>query len=67
MNGKAFQETYKQVAEIVRHEYSLAFALPAADGTVHSIDVKVDKFGAAGKSVVTYRVDHRKGYQAPKE
>jgi Ca-activated chloride channel homolog len=67
MNGKAFQETYKQVAEIVRHEYSLAFALPAADGTVHSIDVKVDKFGAAGKSVVAYRVDHRKGYQAPKE
>lgn len=67
MNGKAFQETYKQVAEIVRHEYSLAFALPAADGTVHSIDVKVDKLGAGGKSAEAYRVDHRKGYQAPKE
>ncbi len=25
-NAKAFEETYKQVAEIVRHEYSLAFA-----------------------------------------
>jgi VWFA-related protein len=67
MNGKAFQETYKEVAEIVRHEYSLAFALPAADGTIHSIDVKVDRHGAAGKSAATYRVDHRKGYQAPKE
>ena len=68
MNGKAFQETYKQVAEIVRHEYSLAFALPVADGAVHSIDVKVDRVGAAGKSAsAAYRVDHRKGYQAPKE
>jgi Ca-activated chloride channel homolog len=67
MNGKAFQETYKQVAEIVRHEYSLAFALPAADGAVHSIDVKVDRAGASGKTPAAYRVDHRKGYQAPKE
>jgi VWFA-related protein len=67
MNGKAFQETYKEVAEIVRHEYSLAFALPAADGAVHSIDVKVDR-PASGKSArAAYRVDHRKGYQAPKE
>jgi VWFA-related protein len=68
LSGKAFQETYKEVAEIVRHEYSLAFALPAADGAVHSIDVKVDRSGAAGKSApAAYRVDHRKGYQAPKE
>jgi VWFA-related protein len=68
LNGKAFQETYKEVAEIVRHEYSLAFALPAADGAVHSIDVKVERSGASGKSApAAYRVDHRKGYQAPKE
>jgi len=44
------------------------FALPAADGAVHSIDVKVDRSGAAGKSpTAAYRVDHRSGYQAPKE
>ena len=68
VNGKAFQETYKQVADLVRHEYSLAFALPVADGAVHSIDVRVDRFGVAGKSApAAYRVDHRKGYQAPKE
>jgi hypothetical protein len=68
MNGKAFQETYKQVAEIVRHEYSLAFALPRTDGAIHSIDVKVERGGAAGKSAsAAYRVDHRKGYQAPRE
>lgn len=67
MNAKAFQETYREVAEIVRHEYSLAFALPAADGAPHSIDVKVDRPGAAGKPAATYRVDHRRGYQAPKQ
>ena len=67
MNGKALQETYKEVAEIVRHEYSLAFALPATDGTIHLIDVKVDRSGASGKSAAAYRVDHRKGYRAPKE
>jgi VWFA-related protein len=67
MNGKALQETYKEVAEIVRHEYSLAFALPAADGAFHSIDVTVDRPATAGKSAAAYRVDHRKGYQAPKE
>jgi Ca-activated chloride channel family protein len=68
MNGKAFQETYKQVAEIVRHEYSLAFALPSPDGAIHSIDVKVERVRAAGNSApAAYRVDHRKGYQAPKE
>jgi VWFA-related protein len=67
MNAKAFQETYREVAEIVRHEYSLAFALPAADGALHSIDVKVDRPGAAGKPATAYRVDHRKGYQAPKQ
>ena len=66
MNGKAFQETYREVAEIVRHEYSLAFALPAADGALHRIEVKVDRPGAAGKAAA-YRVDHRRGYQAPKE
>ena len=67
MNAKAFQETYREAAEIVRHEYSLAFALPAADGALHSIDVKVDRPGAAGKPATAYRVDHRKGYQAPKQ
>jgi len=56
------------VAEIVRHEYSLAFALPSADSAIHSIDVKVQRVGAAGKSApAAYLVNHRKGYQAPKE
>lgn len=66
-NAKAFQETYKQIAEIVRHEYSLTFAPPVADGTIHSIDVKVDS-GTNGPQdkPADYLVSHRKAYLAPK-
>jgi len=66
-NAKAFQETYRQIAQIVRHEYSLAYAPPQADGAPHAIDVKV-KAGANGSKDTTpdFRVDHRKGYIAPK-
>jgi len=66
-NAKAFQDIYRQIAELVRHEYSLAFTPPKADGTVHSIDVKVD-FGIATGTEKTpdYRVDHRNAYLAPK-
>lgn len=65
-NTKAFQETYKQIAEVVRHEYSLAFRPPAADGEVHSIDVKVDSGAKRPKEQpIDYRVNHRKAYRAP--
>jgi VWFA-related protein len=66
-NAKAVQETYKQIAEIVRHEYSLGFAPPVADGTVHSIDVRLELGPASVKNKESeFRVDHRKGYVAPK-
>lgn len=68
MNAKAFQETYRDVAQMVRHEYSLAFAPPIADGALHRIDVKVNAAGAAkGAKAQEFRVDHRQGYLAPKE
>jgi len=68
LSGKAFEETYRQVAQIVRHEYSLAFAPPVADGAIHQIDVKVNSAEAPVKGKTPeYRVDHRKAYQAPKE
>lgn len=41
-NEKAIQEIYRQVAELVRNEYSLAFIPPVNDGAVHSIKVKVN-------------------------
>ncbi|HKE09471.1 MAG TPA: VWA domain-containing protein [Candidatus Acidoferrum sp.] len=68
MNAKAFQETYREVAQIVRHEYSLAFAPPVADGALHRIDVKVESGPASEKAKSpAFRVDHRQGYLAPKE
>lgn len=66
-NEKAIQEVYRQVAQLVRHEYSLAFAPPIADGLVHNISVKVDPpLRSADRNSTDYRVDHRKAYQAPK-
>ena len=65
-NAKAIQEIYRQVAQLVRNEYSLSFAPPTADGAVHSIDVKVNLPDAPDKSKTPdYRVDHRKAYTAP--
>ena len=66
-NAKAFQETYREIAELVRHEYSLAFVPPAADGAEHAIDVKVGAVQGSDKNnTPEYRVDHRRGYFAPK-
>jgi len=68
LNGKAFEETYREIAQIVRHEYSLAFAPPVADGVVHQIGVKVNSPGQPAKGKAPdYRVNHRKAYQAPKD
>ena len=64
-NAKEFQEAYRQIALLVRHEYSLAFAPPVADGAVHTIDVRVDESTEAEKRS-GFIVDHRKAYVAPK-
>lgn len=66
-SAKAFQETYRQVAQLVRHEYSLAFVPPKLDGRAHAIDVKVGLNVRSEKTEAPeYRVDHRRGYLAPK-
>jgi len=65
-NAKAFQETYRQIAQLVRHEYSLAFQPPVADGAVHQIKVKVNLLDESNKGKpLEYRVDHRRAYRAP--
>ena len=67
LNAKAFQETYGQIAQLVRHEYSLAFAPPKPDGAIHVIDVKVvSGNGSANHNPATFRIDHRRAYVAPK-
>jgi VWFA-related protein len=66
-SAKEFQEAYRQIALLVRHEYSLAFAPPVADGAVHTIDVRVEEPKLTGKDKLSgYVVDHRKAYVAPK-
>jgi len=66
-NAKEFAAIYKQMAQLIRNEYSLSFVPPVSDGAVHSIEVKVDLPGGALKNKVPdYRVDHRRAYVAPK-
>ena len=64
---KEIKAAFAEIAQLVRHEYSLAFAPATRDGAVHSINVLVDlprgptERGASS----TYRVDHRQAYLAP--
>ncbi len=56
-NADEFGRAYAEIAQLVRHEYSLAFAPPAADGQLHSLKVKAKHSW--------YQVDHRQAYLAP--
>jgi Ca-activated chloride channel family protein len=56
-NEKEFDRAYSEIAQLVRHEYSIAFTPPANDGQVHTIQVKVKRLWC--------RVDHRQAYIAP--
>ena len=56
-NAAEFNHAYAEIAQLVRHEYSLAFAPPAADGQLHSLKVKAIHS--------SYQVDHRQAYLAP--
>jgi len=66
-NAKAFQQTYQQIAQLVRHEYSLAFSPPKSDGAVHVIEVKIATPTTNAKAPAPqYTIDHRRAYIAPK-
>ena len=56
-NAAEFNRAYAEIAQLIRHEYSLAFAPPAADGQLHSLKVKAKN--------PLYQVDHRQAYLAP--
>lgn len=58
-NPREFADAYRQIALLVRHEYSLEFAPPARDGKIHAVEVRV----TAKTSPV--QVDHRQAYLAP--
>src|SRR5882672_2167756 len=61
---KEFNSAYAEIAQLVRHEYSLAFAPPERDGNVHFIQVRVGTPQAATPPAVFYRIDHRQAYLA---
>ncbi len=56
-NEREFERAYSEIAQLVRHEYSIAFSPPANDGQLHTIQVEVKR--------LWWRVDHRQAYVAP--
>jgi VWFA-related protein len=57
-NEKEFARVYSEEAQLLRHEYSIAFSPASNDGQLHTIHVKVKRFWC--------RVDHRQAYLAPR-
>jgi Ca-activated chloride channel family protein len=68
-SAKDFAAVYSEVAELVRHEYSLAFAPPTHDGESHTIEVRVTRASnsasAATADTSSHRIHHRRAYLAP--
>ena len=65
-SAKDFAEVFAEIAQLVRHEYSIGFVPPAHDGKLHLIKVGVNTPQRTGsESVAAYRVDHRQAYVAP--
>jgi Ca-activated chloride channel homolog len=71
-NAQDYTTIYTQIAQLIRHEYSLAFAPSANDGKVHTIEVRVTPPDATTPSstqsvtpVPTYNIAHRRAYVAP--
>ncbi len=55
-NAKDYDKAYAEIAQIVRHEYNLAFTPQDFDGKLHTLTVTAKH---------TARTDHRQAYLAP--
>jgi Ca-activated chloride channel homolog len=68
-NSNELSAVFTQIAQSVRHEFSLAFVPPAHDGAMHSLEVRVtaESGQPAGQSAVLAgdRVACRHAYLAP--
>ncbi|HUE43821.1 MAG TPA: VWA domain-containing protein [Candidatus Sulfotelmatobacter sp.] len=71
-NPRDYATMYAQIAQRIRHEYSLAFTPPAHDGKVHNIEVRVTppdtttpSAQSTAPSAPTYNVAARRAYVAP--
>jgi Ca-activated chloride channel family protein len=61
---------YAQIAQLIRHEYSLAFAPTAHDGKVHNIEVRITPPQTTpspdqSPTQPTYKIANRRAYVAP--
>ena len=66
VDATQFDAVFSEIAQIVRHEFSLAFVPPINDGDIHSLEVRVTP--AAGMTQTQsgpLRVDYRRAYLAP--
>jgi VWFA-related protein len=64
-NSNELPTVFAHIAQIVRHEFSLAFVPPAHDGTIHSLEVCVTAQSGEPAGAPAYRVDCRRAYLAP--
>jgi len=71
---KGFAAAYAEIAQIVRHEYTVGFAPQKLDGHIHTVDVRVAENVADNPAVPNasktdararvLRIDHRQAYVA---
>lgn len=73
-NPQDYTMMYAQIAQLIRHEYSLAFTPPAHDGKVHNIEVRVTPNATPPNTTPpsdqsaaqpTYKIANRRAYVAP--
>jgi Ca-activated chloride channel family protein len=64
-NSNELPAVFAKIAQIVRHEFSLAFIPPAHDGAIHSLEVRVTAESAQPAGLSGFRVDCRRAYLAP--
>jgi VWFA-related protein len=64
-NSTELPTVFAHIAQIVRHEFSLAFVPPAHDGAIHSLEVRVAVQSDESAGAPAYRVDCRRAYLAP--
>ncbi|HEX3119252.1 MAG TPA: hypothetical protein VHP80_09175, partial [Candidatus Acidoferrum sp.] len=70
-NPQDYSTMYAQIAQLIRHEYSLAFAPSVHDGKVHTLEVRITPPQATSSPAdpaaptPTYNVAARRAYVAP--
>jgi len=59
-SARDFEDAYRRIAALLRHQYSIGFTAAVSDGRYHAIRVEL-----TGKHKREYRVNFRRGFLAP--